>query len=302
MPLLAELLSIPDGRRQPLPLTPAQRKAATIALLVDEIVRLGETDPVLLVLEDAHWIDATTLEMMTRLADSIGAGAAACRGDRAAGFRAALAGAAARDVVDARRLGRAECAELVAGVAAAHGLSAETVAAIVAKTDGVPLFAEELTKSVMELAGEDSAAVPATLKDSLMARLDRLGEAREVAQIAAVIGRQFAFSLLDAVVAERRRRARGSAGEAGRGGNRLSRRARAGAELQLQACAGARRRLRELAAWPAARMARAHRPRAGRALSRDWRRTSRSCWPIISARPDWPGRLAIIACAPATRP
>ena len=69
-------------------------------------------------------------------------------------------------------------------------LSADTIAAIVAKTDGVPLFVEELTRSVMESAGEDSA-VPATLKDSLMARLDRLGGAREVAQIAAVIGRQF---------------------------------------------------------------------------------------------------------------
>ena len=73
----------------------------------------------------------------------------------------------------------------------------ETVAAIVAKTDGVPLFVEELTKSVLESAGEDSA-VPTTLKDSLMARLDRLGEAREVAQIAAVIGRQFSFLLLEA--------------------------------------------------------------------------------------------------------
>jgi tetratricopeptide (TPR) repeat protein len=88
--------------------------------------------------------------------------------------------------------------QVVAGVAAAHGLSPDTVAAIVAKTDGVPLFVEELTRSVMESAGDDSA-VPATLKDSLMARLDRLGGARDVAQIAAVIGRQFAFSLLDAV-------------------------------------------------------------------------------------------------------
>ena len=75
------------------------------------------------------------------------------------------------------------------------------MAAIVAKTDGVPLFVEELTKSVVESAGEDSAAVPATLKDSLMARLDRLDEAREVAQIAAVIGRQFAFSVLAAIAA-----------------------------------------------------------------------------------------------------
>ena len=75
---------------------------------------------------------------------------------------------------------------------------ADTIAAIVAKTDGVPLFVEELTRSVMESAGEGSA-VPATLKDSLMARLDRLGGAREVAQIAAVIGRQFTFALLEAV-------------------------------------------------------------------------------------------------------
>ena len=99
------------------------------------------------------------------------------------------------------RLGRQECAQLVAGVAAAHGLSAETVATIVAKTDGVPLFVEELTRSVMESAGEDGA-VPATLKDSLMARLDRLGQAREVAQIAAVIGRQFTLSLLAMVASK----------------------------------------------------------------------------------------------------
>ena len=71
IPLLAELLTIP-APTTPLSLTPAQRKAAIIALLVDEFVRLGETDSVLLVLEDAHWIDATTLEFMTRLTDSIG--------------------------------------------------------------------------------------------------------------------------------------------------------------------------------------------------------------------------------------
>jgi len=202
IPLLAELLSIPVAEpATPLSLTPAQRKAATLALLVDEIVRLGETDPVLLVLEDAHWIDDTTLELMTRVTDSIS-------------FARLLALVTARPefvppwqtrphstLLTLGRLGRAECAELVVGVAASHDLSAETVAAIVAKTDGVPLFAEELTRSVMESVGQDSAAVPATLKDSLMARLDRLGEAREVAQIASVIGRQFTLALLDAFAA-----------------------------------------------------------------------------------------------------
>src|SRR5262249_35816144 len=102
-----------------------------------------------------------------------------------------------------RRLGRAECTELASGIAASHGLSAETIADIVAKTDGVPLFVEELTKAVMESAGEENSAVPASLKDSLMARLDRLGSAREVAQIASVIGRQFTLALLEAVAPDR---------------------------------------------------------------------------------------------------
>ena len=141
------------------------------------------------------------------------------------------------------RLGRAECAQLVAGVAASHGLSAETVAAIVAKTDGVPLFVEELTKSVMESAGQHSAAVPTTLKDSLMARLDRLGEAREVAQIASVIGRQFNFALLDAVTPEAgrmlRRRWRSWSRRVSFFPKGVARRR----ELQLQACARAGRRL-----------------------------------------------------------
>ena len=200
IPLLVELLSISAEPAAPLSLTPAQRKATTIALLVDEIVRLGETDPVLLVLEDAHWIDATTLELMTRLTDSIGQARLLAVVTARPDFAPPWLARPHSTLLTLGRLGRAECAQLVAGVAASHGLSAETVAAIVAKTDGVPLFVEELTKSVMESAGGDSAAVPATLKDSLMARLDRLGEARDVAQIASVIGRQFTFSLLDAVI------------------------------------------------------------------------------------------------------
>ncbi len=200
IPLLAELLSIPVAAPAvPLSLTPAQRKAATIVLLVDEIVRLGETDPVLLVLEDAHWIDATTLELMTRLTDSIGQARLLALVTARPDFAPPWLARPHATLLTLGRLGRAECAQLVASTAASHGLSAETVAAIVAKTDGVPLFVEELTKSMVESAGEDSAAVPTTLKDSLMARLDRLDEAREVAQIAAIIGRQFVFSLLDAV-------------------------------------------------------------------------------------------------------
>jgi class 3 adenylate cyclase/tetratricopeptide (TPR) repeat protein len=199
VPLLAELLSIPlpAATEAPSP-TPAQRKAATLALLVDAFVGMGKNDPVLIVLEDAHWIDATTLDMMTRLTDSIGRARALVLVTARPDFTPPWQSRPQATLLTLGRLGRRECTQMVAGVAAAHGLSAETVAAIVAKTDGVPLFVEELTKSVMEQAGEDGA-VPATLKDSLMARLDRLGEAREIAQIAAVIGRQFNCSLLDAV-------------------------------------------------------------------------------------------------------
>jgi class 3 adenylate cyclase/tetratricopeptide (TPR) repeat protein len=197
LPLLAELLSVPFAATEPSSLIPAQRKASTLSLIVDTFLRRGESNPVLIVLEDAHWIDATTLEMMMRLTDSIGQARSLALVTARPDFVPPWSARPQATLLTLGRLGRQECAQLVAGVAAEHGLSVETVAAIVAKTDGVPLFVEELTKSVIESAGEDSA-VPTTLKDSLMARLDRLGEAREVAQIAAVIGRQFSFPLLEA--------------------------------------------------------------------------------------------------------
>lgn len=200
LPLLAELLSVPFAAAEPSSLTPAQRKVSILALIVDTFLRMGESNPVLLVLEDAHWIDATTLEMMMRLTDSIGQARSLALVTARPDFVPPWSTRPQATLLTLGRLGRQECAQLVAGVAAKHGLSVETVAAIVAKTDGVPLFVEELTKSVIESAGEDSA-VPATLKDSLMARLDRLGQAREVAQTAAVIGRQFSFLLLKAVTA-----------------------------------------------------------------------------------------------------
>jgi tetratricopeptide (TPR) repeat protein len=201
LPLLAELLSISDTRYSlPASLNPAQRKTATFALLVDEITALGDSNPVLLALEDAHWIDASTLELMTQLIDGMGRARLLLLATARPEFAPPWQTRPHSTLLTLGRLGRAECAQLVAAVAASRGLSAETVAAVVAKTDGVPLFVEELTKSMLESTGEDSVAVPATLKDSLMSRLDRLGEAREVAQIAAVVGRQFPLAILDAVM------------------------------------------------------------------------------------------------------
>ena len=193
-----------------------------LALIVEIMTRASDGDPVLVVLEDAHWIDATTLEMMARLTDSIGRARLLVVVSARPDFTPPWLARPHATLITLGRLGRGECMQVVAGVAAAHGLSVDTIAAIVAKTDGVPLFVEELTRSVMESAGEDSA-VPATLKDSLMARLDRLGGAREVAQIAAVIGRQFSFALLEAVAGKNNGRTRRPCWQARRCGNCVSR-------------------------------------------------------------------------------
>jgi class 3 adenylate cyclase/tetratricopeptide (TPR) repeat protein len=197
LPLLAELLSIPLTESAPTALPPAQRKATMLASIVEIFTRASD-DPLLVLLEDAHWIDATTLEMVARLTDSISRARLLVVVSARTDFTPPWLARPHATLITLGRLGRGECMQVVASVAAAHGLSSDTIAAIVAKTDGVPLFVEELTRSVMESAG-DASAVPATLKDSLMARLDRLGGAREVAQIAAVIGRQFTFALLEAV-------------------------------------------------------------------------------------------------------
>jgi class 3 adenylate cyclase/tetratricopeptide (TPR) repeat protein len=199
VPLLAELLSVPDAPPVPGSPMPAQRKMATIGLLADEIVRRGEAKPMVLIVEDAHWSDATTLELLTRIADGIARARLLIVVTARPDFAPPWLTRAQSTFLTLGRLGRTDCADLIAGIAASHGLSRDTVAAIVAKTDGVPLFVEELTKSVVESAGEGGGAVPASLKDSLAARLDRLGEAREIAQVAAVIGRQFSLPLLEAV-------------------------------------------------------------------------------------------------------
>jgi class 3 adenylate cyclase len=217
--LLAELLSIPLAEAAPAT-SPAQRKAATLALIVQVMTRTSESDPLLIVLEDAHWIDATTIELMTRLADSIARSRLLVAVSARPDFAPPWLLRPHATLITLGRLGRHECMQVVASVAAAHGLAADTIAAIIAKTDGVPLFVEELTRNVIESVGEDS--VPATLKDSLMARLDRLGGAREVAQIAAVIGRQFTFALLEAVGWQGQRRTGRHAGKAGCRRNCLS--------------------------------------------------------------------------------
>ena len=149
----------------------------------------------LLVLEDAHWIDPTTQELLTRLIDSIESARVLAIVTARPEFASPWAG---RDHVASlalSRLGKTQCAEIVAGITASQSVTADLLEEILAKTDGVPLFVEELTRTITETQTANRLTVPATLQDSLMARLDRLGPAKEVAQIAATIGRQFAHAL-----------------------------------------------------------------------------------------------------------
>jgi class 3 adenylate cyclase/tetratricopeptide (TPR) repeat protein len=200
VPLFSDLMSLQaDGRFAPLDLSPAQRRAAVIAAFVDYLTRRAEQAPILFLVEDAHWIDPTTVELITQLIDAVSAARVLAIVTARPDFASPWTGRAHATPLALSRLDRAQCAEIVAGIAAAQAIPRVVLDEILAKTDGVPLFVEEVTKSILESGPTDGAAVPATLQDSLMARLDRLGGAKEIAQIAAVIGRQFSHALLAAV-------------------------------------------------------------------------------------------------------
>jgi predicted ATPase len=204
--LLALLLSLPtadcpsEAGEAVAQMTPAQRRSATIAVFVEHVIATARRRPVLVLLEDAHWIDPSTIDLVGQLIDSIQSERVLLIVTARPDFGSPWTGRAHAAQITLSRLGRVQCAEMVAAVAAAHALSRELRDEIVAKTDGVPLFVEEVTKTILESAAPDRSAVPATLHDSLMARLDRLGDAKELAQVAAVIGRQFPESLLEAIL------------------------------------------------------------------------------------------------------
>lgn len=178
--------------------SPAQRKSAGIAAFIDYVAELAAERPVLFVLEDVHWVDATTSELLTRLIDAIAHEHVLVIVTARPEFTAPWIGRAHASQLRLSRLGRADCAEMVTQIAAAAAIPPAMIETIVSKTDGIPLYIEEVTKTLLE-AGAGGTTIPATLHDSLVARLDRLGEAKQVAQMAAVIGRRFSYALLAAV-------------------------------------------------------------------------------------------------------
>lgn len=219
MPYLVDLLGLPHASRYGLPpLTPQERKTRGFRALLTQLEGLARQNPVLLVLEDAHWCDPTTLELFTFTIARIASLPALLLVTFRPDFRPPWAGHTHVTSLTLGRLSRIEAGAIAARVAGGRDLQADMLEAIVERTDGVPLFVEELTKAVLESDLSDPGrpqgaaarvvplAIPSTLRDSLMARLDRLVPVRELAQIGAVIGREFGHQLLAAVAGMQERR------------------------------------------------------------------------------------------------
>ena len=207
--LVASLLSLPTDRYPAVAMSPQKKKEKTLEALAGQVEALSRRAPVLMVFEDVHWIDPTSLEALDVLIPRLEGLAVllviTCRPE----FNHRWSHQAHLTPLGLGRLGRQQGAELVGRVAGGRGLPAEVLDQIVAHTDGVPLFVEELTKSVLESgllreSGDEytlqtplpALAVPTSLRDSLLARLDRLAPVKDLIQIGACIGREFSYELI----------------------------------------------------------------------------------------------------------
>ena len=213
-PLFAALLSVPPGERYaPLALSPTQQRRQTFAALLDQLEGLAQQKPILLFFEDLQWADATSRELLDLIVERIRQLPVLALFTFRPEFEPPWIGLPNVDTLTLGRLARSNVECIITRVAGGRRLPSEVMEQIVAKTDGNPLFVEELTKAVLEagILVEDtegyrldgplpSLAIPATLHDSLMARLDRLAPVKEVGQIGAAIGREFSYSLLRVLV------------------------------------------------------------------------------------------------------
>jgi class 3 adenylate cyclase/predicted ATPase len=213
--LFAEMLSLPnDGRYPALDLAPAQRRQKTLEALVSQAAALARQNPVLMIFEDAHWSDPTSLEVFGMVVDQIPTLRALLLVTFRPEFEAPWIGQPHVTALTINRLTQQDVVALIDGMIGNNPLPVSIRQDIIERTDGIPLFIEELTKAVLEAGDEGAArqtaaaipssalAIPATLHASLMARLDRLGSAKEVAQIGAAIGREFSHVLLASVLGQ----------------------------------------------------------------------------------------------------
>jgi class 3 adenylate cyclase/tetratricopeptide (TPR) repeat protein len=210
--LFAEMLSLPnDGRYPALELTPQQRRKRTLEALNLQIEVLSRQNPLLMIAEDAHWADPTSLEAFNWVVDRIRTLRVLVLVTFRPEFQAPWIGRHYVTALTINRLTTGEVTAMIGLIVGNRRIPASIQQEIIERTDGIPLFVEEMTKAVLEVGGEGAVqhtvaavpppvlAVPASLHASLMARLDRLGPAKEVAQIGAVIGREFSHAELAAV-------------------------------------------------------------------------------------------------------
>jgi DNA-binding response OmpR family regulator/class 3 adenylate cyclase/predicted ATPase/ABC-type cobalamin transport system ATPase subunit len=212
--LISDLLSLPsEASRSIAELSPSERKKETFAALLQRIKGLAVRQPLLMIVEDIQWIDPASLELLAQLVERAVALPILMLIASRPGFSTPWLGYAHVTVAELPRLARSDAELLLASVTGGKGLPKDITRRILAPTEGVPLFIEELTKTVLEIGvlregkdhyeldSGDIHAIPRTLHGSLLARLDRLGPGKEVAQIGAVIGREFSYELLSAVAA-----------------------------------------------------------------------------------------------------
>jgi class 3 adenylate cyclase/predicted ATPase len=211
--LLAELLSLPVADASVHRLTPQQKKERTFGTLVRQLGKLAHQAPAFMLFEDAHWADPSSLELLDRIVERVAHLPALLVITFRPEYLPPWAGLPHVTSLTLTRLSQSEGAALVESIAGNEALSSAAIDEIVQRTDGVPLFIEEVTKAVLDAeAGEAdrqrmllgvralSIAVPPTLHASLLSRLDRLGTvAKQVAQVGAAIGREFSYELLAAV-------------------------------------------------------------------------------------------------------
>jgi class 3 adenylate cyclase len=211
--LFADMLSLPnDGRYPAVELAPQQRRERTLKALVSQMEALTHSSPVLMIFEDAHWIDPTSLEALGRVVDKIQSLRVLLIVTFRPEFDPPWIGLPHVTAVTINRLARRQVSAMIDRVVGNKVLPASIRQDLIERTDGIPLFVEEMTKAVLEAESEGAAqhivaavpsparAVPASLHASLMARLDRLGPAKEAAQVGAVIGREFSYALLASVL------------------------------------------------------------------------------------------------------
>jgi predicted ATPase len=212
MALLAELMSLPNAAAE-VNLSPQRKRETLFEALLQQLEALSRDRPILMVFEDAHWIDPTSRELLDLTIDRVRRMPVLLLVTFRPEFQQAWGGQPHVTVVALNRLGERNVAVMVRELSGNAPLGSEIVEEIVERTDGVPLFIEELTKAVLERAVQDNRvaavlsasplpalAVPSTLHASLIARLDRIGAAaKEVAQIGAILGREFSYELIEPV-------------------------------------------------------------------------------------------------------